>query len=169
MNRVYGMVMCTAFLGAILSQVFIPFPDVNVYFLECGLLAAWLVADAFERKASFGTTVLWAALALVLAPIVVPRWYANRPLKSDEWRKGGTDTNFYNAFGLVTVMFTGVSAACSFLNFGPEHGFELIINAGFSVAGTAFVLALATKQESVFEKGKAAAAVLPKNAETEAE
>lgn len=165
MNRVYGMVMCTAFLGAILSQVFIPFPDVNIYFLECGLLTAWLVADAFERKAPIRTTILWTALALVLAPIVIPRWYANRPLKTDEWRKGGTDTNFYNAFGLVTVMFTGVSAACSFLSFGANHGFELIINAGFSVAGTAFVLALATKQEAVFEKGKATA--LPKSADAE--
>jgi hypothetical protein len=150
------MVMVLAFMGALLSQVFIPFPDINIYFLESGLLAAWLVSDAWERKAKAKNAFGWAAAALVLAPIVVPRWYANRPLKAGETRKGGSDSNFYTAFGIVTVLFTGVSAACNFLAFGPDRGFELIINSGFAVAGLGLVLGLAAKQDKVTEKGPVA-------------
>jgi hypothetical protein len=155
LNRVYGLVMVLAFMGALLSQVFVPFPDINIYFLESGLLAAWLVSDAWERKAKATNAFGWAAAALVLAPIVVPRWYANRPLKAGETRKGGSDSNFYTAFGILTVLFTGVSAACNFLAFGPDRGFELIINSGFAVAGMGLVLGLAAKQDKVTEKGPA--------------
>jgi hypothetical protein len=155
----YGMVMVLAFMGALLSQVFIPFPDVNIYFLECALLAAWVISDAYERKVKVTKALGWAAASLILAPVVVPRWYANRPLKAGETRKGGGDSNYYTAFGIVTVLFTGVSAACNFLAFGPDRGFELIINSGFAVAGTALVLGLAAKQDKILEKGPALAAV----------
>jgi hypothetical protein len=151
----YGIVMLLAFIGALLSQVYIPFPDVNIYFLECALLAAWVVSDGYERKVKATRALAWAAAALVLAPVVVPRWYANRPLKAGETRKGGGDSNYYTAFGIVTVVFTGVSAACNFLAFGPDRGFELIINSGFAVAGTALVLGLAAKQDKILEKGPA--------------
>lgn len=147
--------MTLAFLGALLSQVYIPFPDVNIYFLESGLLAAWLISDALERKAKVWSTLGWGVAALVLAPIVVPRWYANRPLKTGEFRKGGSDANYFTAFGIITLLYTGVSAACNFLAYGPDRGFELIINSGFAVAGTALVLGLACKQEKVLEKGPA--------------
>jgi hypothetical protein len=155
LNRCFGMVMALAVMGALLSQVFIPFPDSNIYFLESGLLAAWLISDAFERKAKLGEVLGWAAAALVMAPIVVPRWYANRPLRAGETRKGGVDSNFYTAFGIVTVLFTGVSAACNFIAFGPDRGFELIINSGFAVAGLGLVLGLAAKQDKVTEQGPA--------------
>jgi hypothetical protein len=152
--------MTLAFLGAVLSQVFIPFPNYSIYLLECGILAAWLVSDALERRTRAWNAVGWAAAALVLAPIVVPRWYANRPLKTGETRKGGSEANFFTAFGIVTLLFTGVSAACNFLSYGPDRGFELIINAGFAVAGTGLVLGLAAKQEKIMEKGPAAAPAL---------
>jgi hypothetical protein len=113
-----------------------------------------------ERKTRAWNTLGWAAAALVLAPIVVPRWYANRPLKSGETRKGGVDANFFTAFGIITVLYTGVSAACNFLAYGPDRGFELIINAGFAVAGTGLVLGLAAKQEKIMEKGPAASPAL---------
>lgn len=154
-NRCYGMVMTLAFLGALLSQVYVPFPDTNIYFLVSGILAAWMVSDAIERKAKFSTIMGWMFAALVLAPIVIPRWYANRPLKAGEWRKGGVDANFFTAFGIITLLYTGVSAACNFLAFGPDRGFELIINSGFAVAGTGLVLGLAAKQEKITEKGPA--------------
>lgn len=155
LNRCYGVFMTLAVIGALLSQVFIPFPDSNIYFLECGVLAAWVISDAWERKAKLGQTLGWGAAALMFAPLVVPRWYANRPLKAGEMRKGGVDSNFYTAFGIVTVLFTGVSAACNFIAFGPDRGFELIINSGFAVAGMGLVLGLAAKQEKVTEKGPA--------------
>src|SRR5262249_34962802 len=139
--------------GAIVAQVYIPWPDWHVYMAECGILALWLSLDAIQRRASFGSALVHTAGALILAPLVIPRWYANRPLKVGEWRKGGADANFFLAFGILTVVFTGVSAASNFLAFGPERGFELIINSGFSVAGTALVLSLLARQERVFERG----------------
>ncbi len=153
LNRCYGLVMMLAFVGALLSQVYIPFPDVNIYFLESGVLAAWLVADAIERRAKFTTTLGWTLAALLMAPVIVPRWYANRPLKAGECRKGGVDANYFTAFGIITLLYTGVSAACNFLAFGPDRGFELIINSGFAVAGTGLVLGLACRQDKVTEMG----------------
>jgi hypothetical protein len=153
LNRGYGMMMCLSFLGAILSQVYIPLPDIQVYFVECAFFASLVLVDAIDRRAGLGTTLLYFVSSLILAPLAVPRWYANRPLNFGECRKGGVHTNFLNAFAIVTVVFTGVSAACNFLSFGPDHGFELIINSGFCVAGTALVLGLIAKQASVMEKG----------------
>ena len=153
LNRCYGLVMMLAFVGALLSQVYIPFPDVNIYFLESGVLAAWLVADAIERRAKFTTTLGWTLAALLMAPVIIPRWYANRPLKAGECRKGGVDANYFTAFGIITLLYTGVSAACNFLAFGPDRGFELIINSGFAVAGTGLVLGLACRQDKVTEMG----------------
>jgi hypothetical protein len=152
-NHCYGLVMSTAFLGAVLAQVYVPWPDCRLYILECGFLALCLSIDAIQRRAGFASALGHAAAALVLAPLVMARWYAHRPLKPGEWRKGGADANFFFAFGILTVFFTGVSAASNFLTFGPEQGFELIINSGFSVAGTAFVLAMLARQERVFERG----------------
>lgn len=167
MNRLYGVVMALALMGALLSQVYIPFPDTNIYFLESGILAAWLVSDALERKAKFSNVLGWALAALVLAPVVVPRWYANRPLKAREMRKGGVDSNFYTAFGVITVLYTGVSAACNFLAFGPDRGFELIINAGFAVAGTGLVLGLAARQDKIVEKAPVLTAAKEERVEIE--
>jgi hypothetical protein len=153
LNRGYGMMMSLSFLGAILSQVYVPLPDIQVYFVECAFFASLVLVDAIDRKAGLGTTLLYFLSSLILAPLAVPRWYANRPLKCNECRKGGVHTNFLNAFAILTVVFTGVSAACNFLSFGPDRGFELIINSGFCVAGTALVLGLIVRQESVLEKG----------------
>lgn len=158
LNRMYGMLMVVAFMVALKAQVFVPFPDVNIYFLECALLAAWIVSDAYDRKVKVTKAIGWAAAALLMAPVVVPRWFANRPLKAGETRKGGGDSNFYTAFGIITIVFTGVSAACNLLAFGPDRGFELIINSGFAVAGIALVLGLAAKQDKVLEQGPALAA-----------
>lgn len=133
--------------------VYIP-SDPDYYFLLSGILAAWVVADAFERRYNLAQAFGWAFGSVLLAPIVVPRWYATRKLLSGEERKGGTDANYLKAFGIVTLMYTGLSCALSFLNFGSNHGFELIIHAGFSVAGTAFVLGLVARKESVTETGR---------------
>jgi hypothetical protein len=164
LNRCYGVVFSLTFLAGLASQVYIPLPDVQVYFLECAFFSALIICDAILRRATFSQTLMYTAAALVMAPLAVPHWYANRPLKPGEVRKGGGDVNFLNAFAIVTVMFTGVSAACSFLSFGSEHGFELIINAGFCVAGTALVAGLITRKERVLETGVKR---LPKNAESE--
>ena len=154
LNRVYGLIMCAAVVGGLVSQVYVPFPDSNIYFLESGIFTAWLVADALERRSKLWQIFVWAFFSLLLCPIVVPRWYANRPLKALELRRGGTDSNFFNAFGLVTTSFTGVSATINFMAFGANRGFELIINSGFAVAGIAFVLALSTRRDSITEMGK---------------
>jgi hypothetical protein len=153
LTRLYGLLICTAFLGGLAAQVYVPKPDGHLYLIECSIFAAWLVSDAISRRAKFTPTLVHALAAILLAPLVIPRWYAHRPLQPNEWRKGGIDSNFFTAFGVMTVIFTGVSAACNFLNFGPEHGFELIINAGFSVAGVALLLGLVSRKEAVFERG----------------
>lgn len=154
LNRCYGMVMSVMFLCGVLSQVYVPLPDVQVYFFECAFFTVILMADAMYRKASFSSTLAYGLASLVLAPLAVPHWFANRPLKPGECRKGGVDANFFNAFALLTVAYTGASAACNFLSYGPEHGFELIVNSGFAVAGTALVMALITRQEQLLETGR---------------
>ena len=133
--------------------VYIPC-DPDYYFLLSGILAAWVVADALQRRYNLVQAFGWAFGSVLLAPIVVPRWYATRKLRCGEERKGGIDANYLKAFGIVTLMYTGLSCALSFLNFGSNHGFELIIHAGFSVAGTAFVLGLVARKESVTETGR---------------
>jgi hypothetical protein len=153
MNRCFGLVMSTAFLAGLLAQVYVPFPDWHVYLVECAVFATWLICDAAMRRAKVGTALTYAAMALLLAPLAIPRWYANRPLRPGEWRKGGSEANFFTAFGVMTLIFTGVSAAVNFINFGPEKGFELIINSGFAVAGIALVMSLIARKERVFEKG----------------
>lgn len=157
LNRYYGLVMCSAFLGALFAQVYIPIPDSHVFFVVNAVLAGFLVLDASYRRIRLSNTLGWMLAAMVLAPLVVPRWWANRPLLPGETRKGGVDSNFFTAFAIVTLIYTGTSAACSFLNFGAEHGFELIINSGFAVAGVAWVVGLATKKEEKFESGPAKA------------
>jgi hypothetical protein len=150
------MVMSVAFVAAAVSQVYVPWPDWHIYLLACGVLSILVVLDAIDRQAPLSTTLLHAIGALLFAPLVVPRWYAVRPLKPGQWRKGGADTHFFMAFGVLTVVFTGISAACNFINCGPDSGFELIINAGFAVAGTAFIMSMAAHKERVFEKGPVA-------------
>jgi len=153
LNRCYGMIMVLAVTGALLCQVYVPYPDINIYFVESTILAAWLVADAIDRQAKFPATAAWAIASFVLAPITIPHWYAHRRLKAGECRHGGVDSNFFTAFGITTLLYTGVSAACNFLVFGPDKGFELIINCGFAVAGTGLILGLVSKQEKVTEMG----------------
>jgi hypothetical protein len=155
LNRTaYGIVMCTAFLGGLLAKIYVPVPDGHLYLIECSIFGAWLAADAIYRRAKFVPTLAHATAAIFLAPLVIPRWYANQPLQTGEWRKGGTESNFFTAFGVITLVFTGVSACCNLSSFGPEHGFELIINSGFSVAGVALLLGLVSKKERVFERGQ---------------
>jgi hypothetical protein len=152
-NRIFGLIMCTSALGAFLTGVYMP-SDPDYYFLLSGILSAWVVADACERRYNLVQTFAWAFASLLLAPIVVPRWYATRKLLTGEDRKGGTDCNYLKAFGIVTLMYTGLSCALSFLNFGSNHGFELIIHTGFAAAGCAFVLGLVSRKESVTETGR---------------
>jgi hypothetical protein len=154
-NRFCGLVMSTAVLGALLTQVYIPNPEWHVYFVASMTFAAWLLVDAVVRRASIGSMVAYALFTLILAPLSVARWYACRPLLPGEWRKGGMDANFFTAFGITTLVFTGISAAANFVNFGPDRGFELIINSGFAVAGTAIVMGLVVRQDRLYEKGPA--------------
>lgn len=153
LNRFYGLIMCTAVLGAMLAGVYIP-SDPQYYFLLSGILAAWVVADASERRYNPLQTFGWAFGSILLAPLVVPCWYATRKLKMGEERKGGRDANYLKAFGIVTVMYTGLSCALNFLNFGSNCGFELIIHTGFAAAGCALVMGLNCRQESVTETGR---------------
>lgn len=157
-NRFYGLVMSTAFLAALLSQVYLPAPDWHLYFIECFTFAAWVLLDGIIRRASAKSVAGYVLSTAILAPLAVARWYACRPLLPGEWRKGGMDANFFMAFGVITVVFTGVSAASSFLNFGPDRGFELIINSGFSVAGTAIIMGMLTRKDRLYEKGPASQA-----------
>lgn len=153
LNRWYGILMSIAVLAGLLAQVYIPFPDWHLYLTECAVFSCLLIVDAAMRRVRPSTAIANTLAALVLAPLVVPRWYANRPLLPGEFRKYGTDSNFFTAFGIITVFFTGVSAASNFMNFGPDRGFEFIINAGFCVAGVGLILSLATRQDRALEKG----------------
>ena len=154
LNRTYGLIMASLIVYGIFAQVYVNFAEANFYFLVTGILTAWLVADSIDRNCKFGHMVLWIVSSLLLAPIVVARWYSTRKLLPGEVRKFGADANFFNAFGVITLIFTGVSAALNFIDFGGNRGFEIIINSGFAVAGTAIVMAIASRRESVTETGR---------------
>jgi hypothetical protein len=163
LNLYYSLFMCLALSAALVVPVFVPAPASDVYLLEGALLGAWLVSDAVERQAKSVDAVMWGLAAVVLSPIVIPRWYAQRPLKAGECRKGGWDCNFFNAFGAITLMFAGVSAALNHLTFGYSSSFELIANTGLATAGMAFVLALFARDEKVCEQGRLAAESIRKD------
>lgn len=65
--------------------------------------AIGVYVDAFRRRSHF--PLLWALGSYLLCVIVIPLWFAVRPLYDGETRRGGRLHNAINVFGSLCVMF----------------------------------------------------------------
>lgn len=70
--------------------------------------AIWVAFDAFLRGAGI-VTVIWAIGSFYLGPLVIPVYFAKRPLKNGELRRGGTAWNVLRNFAIFWTAFSAVA------------------------------------------------------------
>jgi hypothetical protein len=78
------------------------------YFVMNGLFAAYLVYDGYRRKAS--NVWIWAIGTLLAGVLVLPFYFAGRPLRDGEVQTGGYGWNVLKNFVLLwTLLFLGLT------------------------------------------------------------
>ncbi len=83
------------------------------YVIIFGLLTLWVGFDANKRKLGAAKTVLWAIGTFLLGVIVVPFYFAKRPLMVNQVREGGLAWNVLKNFALtwtLLIIAVGISA-----------------------------------------------------------
>lgn len=142
------------------------------YLVLYGILAIWAFVDAKKRKAN---AILWAVGTLLLGPIILPFYFAKRPLKAGEVREGGTAWNVLKNFAFLWTILM-VVAAIWYMVVVSEHSstFQSGAERAGAVIGTAIglgmiaalwffpfigavVLGLILKKSSILEKGPSGA------------
>jgi hypothetical protein len=86
------------------------------YVIIFGLLTLWVAFDANRRKLGAAKTILWAIGTFLLGVIVLPIYFARRPLRANEVREGGFAWNVLKNFALtwtILVVVIGISAISS--------------------------------------------------------
>jgi len=80
------------------------------YFIIFGLLTVWAAIDAYSRKLGAAKTALWAIGTFLLGVIVLPIYFAKRPLKANQVREGGFAWNVLKNFALTwTILMVAIS------------------------------------------------------------
>jgi hypothetical protein len=138
------------------------------YFVLYVIIAAWVFRDARKRRLS---PVPWTLATAILGPVVVPVYFAKRPLREGETREGGTAWNVLKNFALfwtLTMLVVGVAglfAASAVVGsttdeveqagaaIGGAIGMGLIFALWFFPMIVALVLGFFLKKSSVVEKG----------------
>lgn len=138
------------------------------YFILYAMFAIWVYFNAAKRKYSPG---LWAVGTLILGPIVLPVYFAKRPLVMGETREGGVAWNVLKNFVLfwtLTMLFAGIAgcagashvaqnASTDVEKVGAGLGMTLMAGIMFGAwivpAVSAAVLGFFLKQSNVVEKG----------------
>jgi hypothetical protein len=77
------------------------------------IVAAFVFSDARSRQAN---SLAWAIGTLLLMAIVLPIYYAVRPLKRGERRKGGRGWNVLRNFALAWTAMMAVAGVAGFLS-----------------------------------------------------
>jgi len=83
------------------------------YVIIFGLLTLWVAYDANRRKLGAAQTALWAIGTFLLGVIVVPIYFAKRPLMANQVREGGLAWNVLKNFALTWTLLMiaiGISA-----------------------------------------------------------
>lgn len=83
------------------------------YVIIFGLLTLWVAFDANRRKLGAAKTVLWAIGTFLLGVIVLPIYFAKRPLMANQVREGGLAWNVLKNFALTWTLLMvaiGISA-----------------------------------------------------------
>jgi hypothetical protein len=133
------------------------------------IIALCVFFDAKSRKMEH--PVLWGIFTLLIMILVIPFYFAKRPLKEGEVREGGTAWNVIKSFAIfwTLLMFVagvaGMGAAGKVVNnassdaeqagaaIGTAIGMSMILGLWFVVLVGALVIGLFLKKSSVVEKG----------------
>jgi len=133
------------------------------------VIALWVFFDARSRK--MDQSVLWGIGTLLIMILVIPFYFAKRPLKDGEVREGGAAWNVIKSFALfwTLLMFvagvSGMMAVGSVVNsaksgaeqagaaIGTAIGMGMIMGLWFVVLVGALVIGLFLKKSSIVEKG----------------
>lgn len=145
-----------------------------MYFLINGILALWVIADARARRANFWG---WGFGTLLLSLLVLPAYFACRPLKSGEVRSGGRGWNYLKNLSVVWTLVMLVAALTGVVNTsryiaslsshqgsataGAMVGFGMLGAIWFFPVLGALILGLLIKQSSVETGPVASQAVNP--------
>lgn len=142
------------------------------------IIALWVFFDARSRK--MDKPALWAIGTFLLMIIVIPFYFAKRPLKSGETREGGTAWNVIKSFAIfwtILMFVAGVSgmiamggvvneadtgAAQAGAAIGSAIGMSMIIGLWFVVLVGSLVIGLFLKKTSIVENGPTGALALDK-------
>ena len=146
------------------------------YWLLNVAIALWVFFDARSRK--MDQPVLWAIGTAILMIVVIPFYFAKRPLKDGEVREGGTAWNVIKSFAIFWTLFmfiagvAGMMAVSNVVNkassgaeqagaaIGTALGMGMIIGLWFVVIVGALVIGLFFKKSSIVEKGPTGALAL---------
>lgn len=71
------------------------------------LIALWVFFDARKRK--MNKSLLWGIGTSLLMVVVIPFYFAKRPLKAGEVREGGTAWNVIKSFAIFWTIFMFVA------------------------------------------------------------
>lgn len=139
-------------------------------------IALWVFFDARSRK--MDQSILWVIGTLLLMILVIPFYFAKRPLKDGEVREGGTAWNVIKTFAIFWTAFmfvagvsgmmavgdavteTGSGAGQAGAAIGGAIGMGMIMGLWFIVIVGALVIGLFVKKSSIVEKGPTGALAL---------
>jgi hypothetical protein len=140
------------------------------YLLLNIVIAVWVFVDARSRK--MGTEALaWSIGTFLLMIVVIPFYFAKRPLKDGEVREGGTAWNVIKSFAIfwTLLMFVaGVAGMIAATNvtsraasdaeqagaaIGTALGLGMMVGLWITVLMGALVIGLFLKKSSIVEKG----------------
>ena len=138
------------------------------YFLLYIAVAIWLFLDAKKRRYN---GIPWAICTAIFGPLVVPFYFAKRPLKDGEIREGGFAWNvlkYFAIFWTITIFIgfiAGMAGASDVANratsdaeragagIGMAIGGFMIFFLWFVIMAGALVLGFFLKKSSVIERG----------------
>jgi len=133
------------------------------------LIALWVFFDARKRK--MNKALLWGIGTSLLMVVVIPFYFAKRPLKAGEVREGGTAWNVIKSFAIFWTIFMFVAGVVGMIsaskvvekaNSGAEQvgatigtaiGISVIFGVWFIVLIGTLVLGLFLKKSSIVENG----------------
>lgn len=132
------------------------------------ILGVWVFTDARQRKAN---PIVWAIGTLLFAPMVLPFYFAKRPLKNGEVREGGFAWNTIRGFAVTWTIVMITAAVLGLAKVGDQSrepqssaertGTAIGTTVGLGLIGAiwffpvmgALVLGLILKKSSEIEKG----------------
>jgi hypothetical protein len=140
------------------------------YLLLNIVIALWVFFDARSRKMG-GESVLWSIGTVFMIILLIPCYFAKRPLKDGELREGGTAWNVIKSFAIfwtLTMFVVGVGGMIAVNGItshaasdaeqagaaiGTALGLGMIMGLWFVLLVGALAIGLFLKKSSIVEKG----------------